>query len=514
MKKTFIFNLILISALVTSLTNSAALGHETTTEHLETPHHCDCELAHKHKLVTVKDNSVLSIRDCISLGIENSPIIKEYAYKLELAKSNVGIAKSAYFPIFSAGAGYHQEFNSNHNEYYANFRDLPTVGVALNKMIWDFGRTTANIRMEEFFKIAAEYEFEDSVCSTVFDIKMKYYALLKAQALLNVEKTNISMQENIIKNMRKLIKENKKNTSDLTNAQTEFVSENMKLLEALDNAKNAKENLNNAMFIVKAPNYSIYETQTFQSSPQDSLGIQNISYKKAKIGIDDTTFQHPNFTYSQAVDLAYKNSPDLKVLVATKDAMEQALLFIKRSYYPELSGGVSYYFLKSNKYSNDGLGVNVNLTSSLNAMRQKYDLKGGIAQLNLAQNEIEKFKQNLYFRVRKAINVVNKTNEELPLANDKLKKAEKNFNLVKIGYNSGKNNQLELQNARNLYYLALSDIVNSQYEYNIALIELEMSMHYHMIDYHDDAEHAVEYHQDNVSKNLSELVNCKKNHKH
>lgn len=506
---------ILTVAIILSLSCSQAFAHQHNEdiELNEHHHHCDCEASHNHKLIEVKDGSVLSIRDCISVGVKNSPIIKEYAHKLELAKSNVGLAKSAYFPELSAQAGYHQEFNSNQDDFYRNYRTLPTVGVALNKMIWDFGKTSANIRMEEFLKIAAEYEFEDSVCSTVFDIKMKYYDFLRAEAQVNVDKTNIDLQEQFIKKMKSLVSSNKKNKSDLANAETELTSAKMQLISAEDELKNAKENLNNSMYLLNAPSYSIYETQTFKYDNQLQSAFKNVSLKKTHIIADDTTFQHPHFTYSEAVELAYKNSPDLKVLVATKDAMEQSLLFIKRSYYPELAGGVTYDYLNSNKYSNNGLGVNVNVSSSLNAMRQKYDVKGGMEQLNLAQNEIEKFKENLYFRVRKAVNIVNKTQEEIPLSQQKVKEALKNLELVNLGYESGKNNQLELQNARNLYYLALGDNVKAQYEYNIALINLEMSMHYHMIDYHDDAEHAIEFHEQNVSNTLSELVNCKKKHK-
>ena len=153
----------------------------------------DCGCEHHHHLeaaVEVKDGSLLNIKDCIAIGLKNSPVIKEYAHRLEIAKSNVGVAKSAYFPEFGVGAGYRQEFNSNKEEFIRNYRELPSVGVRLNKMIWDFGKTTANIKMEEFLKIAAEYEFLDIVCQTVFSIKTYYYNLLKAKSEYEIQKTD------------------------------------------------------------------------------------------------------------------------------------------------------------------------------------------------------------------------------------------------------------------------------------------------------------------------------------
>ena len=72
-------------------------------------------------------------------------------------------------------------------------------------MVWDFGRTTANIRMEEFYKLGAEYEFMDSLCSTLFDVKEKYYKLLKAQALLKIAENNVEINKSIIDKINKSI---------------------------------------------------------------------------------------------------------------------------------------------------------------------------------------------------------------------------------------------------------------------------------------------------------------------
>ena len=138
-------------------------------------HHHD----HTQHAKVVKEGDFLSIKDCIAIGLNNSPVIQEYAYKLEIARANVGKAKSVYFPELSAGVGLSQTYNSDHEVYLRNYREVPNLGVSLTMMIFDFGKNLANIRMEKFLEIAADYEFQDSVCSTVFDIKTHYYKVLK-----------------------------------------------------------------------------------------------------------------------------------------------------------------------------------------------------------------------------------------------------------------------------------------------------------------------------------------------
>ncbi len=476
---------------------------------------CGCEHHHHQESnVVIKDGSILNIRDCISIGIKNSPIIKEYAHKLEIAKSNVGIAKSDYFPEFGVGVGYRQEFNSNKEDFYRNYRELPQLGINLNKMIWDFGKTTANIKMEEFLKIAAEYEFEDIVCQTVFEIKTCYYKLLKAKAEYEIHKTSYAIQKQIVNKIKTLVNAGKKNRADLLNAQLMLHDISIDLNIAEVNYKNAQEDLNNSIYFENAPNFSIYETQTFSYKPTEQTAIKNVPYTvPQKIFKDDTVFQHPKFSYNYAVERAYKNSPDIKALVATKKAFEQALVYVKRSYYPELNAGVGYDLINSNKYNNNGLSVAVTVDSTINAMRQKYDIKGATAQLDLADTEIDTFKKNLYFLVRKNVNLVETTYKNISISKNEMDKAAEYFDLTYKNYLEDIMYQLDLEDARWLYIDTLLDYVNSQFDYNLALIKLEMSMHEHLIDYHDDAQHVADFHEGDENNALSKLIRCGKKHK-
>ena len=183
------------------------------------------------KPIEIKDGMTLSIADCVAAAFQNSPKIRRQKYNLDIAKSNVGIAKSQYFPVINAGAGFYNENNSDNNYYIGHYRELPSIGVTVNKLIWNFGKTTAYIKMEEFYKIGAEYEFMDSLCSTLFDVKIKYYSLLRAKAMLNVAENNVKINENFVK-LAKI-----KNKTDLTTAQLNLSNAKVKYIEAKNNYK-------------------------------------------------------------------------------------------------------------------------------------------------------------------------------------------------------------------------------------------------------------------------------------
>lgn len=447
------------------------------------------------KPVDIHDGSVLTILDCVSTAFKNSPKIKRQKYNLDIAKSNLGIAKSQYFPVINIGAGFYNENNSDNTYYNSHYRELPSVGVSVNKLVWNFGKTTAYIKMEEFYKIGAEYEFMDSLCNTLFDVKLRYYALLRAKALQLVAQNNVEINENFLKLAQT------KRRPDIKTAELNLSESEIKLLEAQNEYKNAKIDLNNSMYLDSQPDYTIKDTHTF-SYGNDYAYNEKSNRSEAFIPMTFT------FPLDKAVEIAYDNSPDLSVLVATKQAMEQNLLYIKRTYLPDLTANAGYGFNNSNQTANNSFKVGVNLSSSVNLMELKHSIKGADAQLSIADNEIELFKKDLYFEVKKALNNVDKYQNQIPTAKMEVEQSLENLHLVEEQYKSNQLNYVALQDARKDYTNALTKYIETMYDYNVSLIQVEMAMHYHIVDIHHKSDHAVHYHSDELIKHLNEVLGC------
>ncbi|HIT91500.1 MAG TPA: TolC family protein [Candidatus Stercorousia faecigallinarum] len=443
--------------------------------------------------IEVTDGISLSIKDCVGIAFQNSPKIRKQKYNLDIAKSNLGMAKAQYFPVISAGAGFYNENNSDNIYYNSHYRELPTIGVTLNKLIWDFGKTTAYIKMEEFYKIGAEYEFMDSLCATLFDVKAKYYNLLKSKAYLQVAEDNVKINENFVKLAKK--------KPDLTTAQLNLSEAKVKLIEARNNYNNSRVDLNNSMYLESQPDYKINNTNTFAYNNDFAYGTDNIKSEQF-------TPQAFSFPLENAVQIAYDNSPDLNVLVAAKKAMEQSLLYIKRTYFPELTANAGYGFNNSTQTSNNSFQVGVNLNSTVNLMELKHNIKGADAQVNLADNEIILFKKDLYFEVKRAFNNVEKSEKQIPTARLEASQALENLRAVENGYKSNELDYVALQNARKDYIMAVNEYIDSLYNYNMALIQVEMAMHYHIVDIHHRSEHAMQYHFAELIEHLNKVLGC------
>ena len=461
--------------------------------------HLDDEHDELFRAVEIKDGVVLNIIDCVSLAYKNSPKIRRSKYELDVAKSNVGIAQSQFFPVFNAGIGLNFERNSDSIYYDRRYRDLPAIGVSLNQLIWNFGKSTAFIKMEKFRKIAAEYEFMDTLCYTLFDIKAKYYNLLQAKALFNVAKNNVEINESFVKLSKG------KSPADIATAELNLSEAKIKYIEAENTLNNAKYDLSNAMYIEFQPNYDIENTPTFTYNNDYAYGSKHVE------SAPFTPYQFP-FEIKDAPEIAYKNSPDLQVIINTKNAMEQSLKYVKRTYLPDLTADLGYGYNNS-KFTgetshNNNFRVGVNLSTSVNLMELRHSIKGARAELNIAENEITLFKKDLYYELQRAFNNVDRAKKQVPTAKKEVEQALKNLEVVEARYKTNALNYVALQDARKDSIRALDSYIESIYNYNIALIQVEMAMHYHLVDIHHKSEHAVQYHSSDITEHLIKALDC------
>ncbi len=455
----------------------------------------DDDHAELFRPIIVQDGMELSVADCVAAAFKNSPKIRRQKYNLDIAKSNLGIARSQYFPVIGAGVGYLHQNNSNGRYYDLKYRELPNVGVTVNQLVYNFGKSTAQIKMEEFYKIGAEYEFMDSLCQTLFEVKLRYYELLQQKALYQVFENDVEINKKFVQLAAGREKE------DIETANLNLRKAEINLIAAQNGGAQAKINLDNAMYLNSQPSYSIKSTPTFA---YDNDYIYGTSQNTKDFEPEDF-----NFPIDDAVEIAYKNSPDLQVLINTKHAMEQSLKYIKRKYLPDLTANAGYGYLNTNTMSsNNGLTVGVNLSTSVNLMELKHSIKGATAQLNLADNEIEMFKKDLYFQVKRALNDIEKARNQIPVTKLAVQNSIDNLKIVEREYSANKLDYYALQEARKDYIDAATTYINTLFDYNKALIEAEMAMHYHIVDIHHKSEHAVHYHFDELIKHLNEALGC------
>lgn len=442
--------------------------------------------------INVQQGSVLSLNDCISIALNHNPAIKNARYNYGISKSNVGVARSEFFPTVGVGTGY--SYNTTSSSKINTDTNAYTVQATLNQLLWNFGRTNANIKMQKFYLIADEYNFYNTVRETTFNVKQKYYEVLAARATVLINKAYVQINERNYQRTKAYFDEGIKSKIDLVNAEVTLSDSKIQLVQAENSYKNSLVNLNNAMYLVNAPAYSISGTEVFNNvndnvAPVDLTKITKPSDKeisKLPLNVKDakltssvetlellTDYKVDEFPYSfeECMKMAYKNRADLKAYNSTLDAVKQNLLFVKRNYYPELSASAGYGFRNTN--STNSLNVGLNLSSSVNIMNQKYKVDAAKYQVDIAENSLNQLNQDIFFEVQNAyINMV-ELEKQIPLLAVKVRQTLENYELAEGRYYVGLGDYIQLQDAKVNYNNAQCSYIETIYKYNVAKANLE-----------------------------------------
>ena len=443
----------------------------------------------------IEEGATLSIQDCIDIAIKKSPQVQIYEQYIEMQDSIVGQSKASYFPSIGASVGY--DFANSGSKYRSSHSNNTSAKIALNQLIYSFGKVFSQVKMQKFYKIAAEYDLKSAILDTANSVKSAYYAVLAAKANVDIQKANVLVNERQYSRTKAFFDEGLVSKIDLVNQEVYLSDAKISLINAETTYQNTIIALNNAMYTPDAPNYNIENTETFNFKDNyaeiNLLNIANTTTKddgtiepkeavlttqveKTDI-LENYKFEKYPYTLEESIDKAYKNRPDLLSMEATKDAVNEALNYTKKSYFPDLTGSVGYNWSNNNYYSTNGITVGAYLsTSNLNIMETKLKIKESKAQLEVAKNNVELVKQNIYFDVQEAYVNMLQLEKNIPLMQTKVRQTLENYELADARYEVGLGNFIELQDAKENYNNAQRDYVQTIYKYNVALVDLKTAM--------------------------------------
>ena len=454
---------------------------------------------------TLNGEVVYSIEDCIDIALKNDPNIKIGKTQKDIANSDVGLAKSEYFPNITASTGFTSQHNKNSGRgggFYnqggstSSDNNYYQLNLGVNQLIWNFGKTTARINMQKYNRESVGYDLENTILNTVYNVKMAYFEALAAQANQDVYERSVAINKLNYERTNALFQEGLKSKIDVVNAHVYLTDAEISLVNAQGQYQNAIINLNNAMYYPEAPEYKLKNTESFNF--QQNKKVKNevkVNYipKSGSDEFEQTAiltsgiekqdiFQNYKFKplilpFDDALKKAYDNRPDLKSLMMVERAQQESLKAIKRSYMPELSASTGYNYRKNSDVSNTGFNFGVMLNLPVfNAMDIKYSVEQGNSYLKMATENIELSKKNIFFEVKTNYTNMIVLQKQIPLRAQKVQQTLENFELADGRYTVGLGNFIELQQAQTNYNNAQLELVQAVFDYNVAKEQFQKSM--------------------------------------
>lgn len=460
----------------------------------------------------IKEGEILSLKDCINIALKNNPNVQISKNNVKLIQSRVGQAKSDFFPTIGASGGYTGSNMWNNsgitggNDYYY------TAGISLRQLIFNFGKSNAQIKMQKFNKISAEFDLEYINLKTAYDVKSAYYGVLAAHALVDVAKSNLEINKRQYAQIKAYFDEGLKSRIDFVNAEVNLSNSEIELIAAQTAYENTIVKLNNAMYVAYAPSYSIKNTESFNleedwtdvkflnignykqleeevNKPNDAKieasEVEPLNYTTPTLSskvekndiLENYVFKPLGLSFEEALDRAREGRPDFKSYLAAKEAMEEALKYAKKEYLPSISAQAGYTWRESDAPTTNSFNYGATLDlSSVNIMKTKYKVDEAKTQLDIAEENINLIEKNIFFEVQDAyINMI-QLEKQIPLYQKRVQQALENFELADGRYGVGLTDFIELQDARSQYLNSQQEYVQTIYNYNIAKSKLEVAM--------------------------------------
>ncbi len=445
--------------------------------------------------VNIKENSTLTLDDCIKIALENSPSIQKYQDLVTVANSILGQSKASYFPSLSLGTGYYGRYSSTSGGSESD--NSYGIDASLKQLIFSFGKVGARIKKAKLNKIAADYDLNYETIKTIFNVKTNYYAVLAASANIKVQEANILVNERQYQQTKAYFEEGLKSKIDLVNSEVYLSNAKIDLVSAQNTYDTAVVALNNSMYIDYSPRYSIAKLETFNfdnkyadvALKHTTQDLEKFEAPALKDGATYKTMVQKNeilneaykvtkfpYTLDESIKIAKEHRPDLKSYIAARDALKEELKYQKIQYLPDINAQGGY-----------GLTANDNNTNSfriqgtvdfptINVMDIKYKVDEAKARLSVADTAVNQLSKDIYFNVQKAyVNMV-QYEKKIPLTEVAVKQTYENLELAMGRYEVGLGNFLEVQDAIVNYNKAQESYVKLIFDYNVSKAKLELEI--------------------------------------
>lgn len=170
-------------------------------------------------LLSALDAQTLNLDECINKALNTHPDIKRFALQVQYSKSSVDVARADYLPQISLDAEYDPTKTYAlpvNGAFYTKESDGWQAGANLNQKIWDFSKTTSNIKAQQVQEEVAKLSLEDAKALLAYKVKLQYELVLVQKEALHVRQKDLNTKEELYKQAQALVQQGMKTNADAT----------------------------------------------------------------------------------------------------------------------------------------------------------------------------------------------------------------------------------------------------------------------------------------------------------
>lgn len=384
--------------------------------------------------------TALALDDFEGIALDANPKIFQARQAVISAQLAVKDIRADYVPTIDAAASYTRKTNNTtkrgqsfHNDGYNQ------VGVTVDLLLWDFGKTDAKYRQAVENLVAAEKELRSAENLVRYNVRTAYFELCRSRELNIVAEQSVSQYREHLAQMRAKREAGKGTKYDCTKAEVDYNNALLQSISTENDVKTARANLNLALGFAETPNYEIGGS---------SMG-----------------------TFSEGVEelmaIAREREPGLAALVAREKAASAYVDKTIADLYPTLGLSISATFdgedLDMPKIWNI-LGAAKLAQNVFDGGRNERTIEDAVAKLRTARSKVAAYEQDLYAKLCTAVLTFTRSQKQRDVAVLSERAAWENFEIVTEQFNVGKASALDRTDAQVSLTQARAASVSAEYD--------------------------------------------------
>jgi outer membrane protein len=414
---------------------------------------------------TVGPGEALTLARAIEIGLKNHPNIAAGASTVRANEARIGQARANYYPqinmteqysrigpvssgttvVSSGGTGQSGTASSSANPF-----DQYTSSAGLSQMLYDFGKTSNQVRIQSLTTDSVRSDLSNTMDQVVFAVKQAYYDLLQAELNRDIAKDIVRQFQDHLRQAQGFFETGRSPKFDVTKAQVDLGNAQLSLIKSENQVRLVRVTLNNAMGVPSAPDYAL----------EDALAL--------------TKF---DLSFENALDRAYLQRSDLRSIIAKKEAAKESISLAQKGYLPTFSGTANYFYTGTGFPLNNGWNMGANMLLPLfSGFATTYQVAEARNNVDVFSAQERSLKQDVLLQVQQGFLNLRQADESLSTAELLVKQAEENLGLANGRYRAGVGNPIEVTDSGAALSTASQSYVAALHDYKVAAATIEKAI--------------------------------------
>jgi outer membrane protein len=215
----------------------------------------------------------LTLQQAETIAIQNHPRIQSTQALAAAAKQQVREIQSNYFPtVYGSLTGVEAESGSRITAGALNnpiIYDRYANGLTVNQLVTDFGRTHELVKSYRLQAQAQEENVVTSRASVILAVDQAYFAVLKAQSVLQVAQETVKARQVVVDQITALARNQLKSDLDVSFASVDLSQAQLLLIQAQNDLQVAFADLSTALGYSDQRTFTLTDEPLPASAPLD-----------------------------------------------------------------------------------------------------------------------------------------------------------------------------------------------------------------------------------------------------